>query len=305
MNSILVTGAAGLVGGAVVRRLASDGHAVVATDARKADQPDGVRFETIDLSDRPALAALHQQHAVHTVIHCGAISGPMVAADDPHRVLATNVGGTLNLAEAARKAGVRRFVALSSVSVYGDQTSLDPVTEAAPLNAIDVYGASKIAMEAVLRAYRYDLGLPAFVLRLASVYGPGRQTDCFIRDLIRNAADGSEMSLSPEEGFRRQFVHIDDVVHAIVRAAATGTVADFAYNIGGGEWLTEREVAALAALSLPHLRISAVPAPARSIDGYIGVLDYSRATAAFGYRPTIDIRHGIASYADYLAAKVH
>lgn len=302
-SSILVTGAAGLVGGAVVRRLASDGHAVVATDARMATPPGGVRFETTDLSDRPAVAALLQRHAVDVIIHCGAISGPMVAADDPHRVMATNVSGTLNLAEAARKTGVGRFVALSSVAVYGNQTSLDSVSEAAPLNATDVYGASKIAMEAVLRAYRYDLGLPAFVLRLASVYGPGRQTDCFIRDLIRSAADGSESSLSPEDGFRRQFVHIDDVVDAIVQAAATGTVLDFAYNIGGGEWLTEHEVAALAALALPRLRISAVPAPVRHIDGYMGVLDYSRATAAFGYSPVMDIRRGIASYADHIAAE--
>ena len=79
-----------------------------------------------------------QKHTIDTVIHCGAISGPMVAADNPHLVAAFNVGGTLNLAGAARKAGVSRFLALSSTSVYGLQATLNPVTEDTPLNATDI-----------------------------------------------------------------------------------------------------------------------------------------------------------------------
>ena len=249
---------------------------MIATDIRDANVPDGVRFEAADLTNQTAMAALLRSHAVDTVIHCGAISGPMVAADNPHLVAAVNVGGTLNLAEAARKAGVTRFLALSSTSVYGLQAALNPVTEAPPLNASDVYGASKVAMETILRAYRYDLGMPTIVLRIASVYGPGRTTDCFIRDFIRSAAAGTAISLFDEGGFRRQFVHIDDVARSIVQSASAASWNDFAYNIGGGEWLTERELAALVARILPRLQIAAVQAPARCIDGYMGPLDVSR-----------------------------
>jgi UDP-glucuronate 4-epimerase len=305
LKNILVTGAAGLVGAAVVRRLAADGQSLIATDMRDAKVPDGVRFEAADLTNQTAMAAVLLSHAVDTVIHCGAISGPMVAADNPHLVIAVNVGGALNLAEAARKAGVTRFIAMSSVSVYGDQKTLDPVTETTPLNATDVYGASKIAMETVLRAYRYDLGLPAIVLRLASVYGPGRQTDCFIRDMIRSAASGSAVSLFEEGGCRRQFIHVDDVARVIVQGIATPAWDDFAYNVGGGEWLTEREVATLAATALPRVEISDVPAAARYVDSHMGPLDFRRASAAFGYTPQIDLRHGIATYADHLAAQAH
>ena len=303
LKNILVTGAAGLIGAAVVRRLAADGQSLIATDMRDANAPDGVRFEAADLTNQTAMAALLRSHAVDTVIHCGAISGPMVAADDPHLVAAVNVGGTLNLAEAARKAGVSRFLALSSTSVYGLQATLNPVTEDAPLNATDVYGASKIAMEAILRAYRYDLGVPTIVLRIASVYGPGRTTDCFIRDLIRSAAAGTAIRLFDEGGFRRQIIHIDDVARGIVQSISAKVWNDFAYNIGGGEWLTERELAALAARILPRLQVAAVPAPVRCIDGYMGPLDFSRASA--GYAPQTDISQGIAPYAAHLAVEVY
>jgi UDP-glucuronate 4-epimerase len=302
---ICITGAAGLVGAAVVRRLAADEQPLIATDTRDAKVPHGVRFEAADLTNKAAMAALLRSHAIDTVIHCGAISGPMVAADDPHLVAAVNVGGTLNLAEVARLTGVTRFLALSSTSVYGLQATLNPVTEDAPLNATDVYGASKIAMEVILRAYRYDLGMPTIVLRIASVYGPGRTTDCFIRDLIRSAAAGTAISLFDEGGFRRQFIHIDDVARSIVQSISAESWNEFAYNIGAGEWLTERELAVLAARILPRLQVAAVPAPARCIDGYMGPLDFSRASAAFGYAPLTDMSQGITSYAAHLAVEVH
>jgi UDP-glucuronate 4-epimerase len=304
-KNILITGAAGLVGAAVVRRLAVDEQVLIATDIRDANVPEGARFEAADLTNQAAMAALLRNNAVDTVIHCGAISGPMVAADNPHLVASVNIGGTLNLAEAARKAGVKRFLALSSISVYGVQTTLDPVTEDAPLNANDVYGASKIAMEAILRAYRYDLGMPTIVLRIASVYGPGRTTDCFIRDLIRSAATGTAIELFEEGGLRRQFIHINDVVRGIVQSLSAGLWNDFVYNIGGGEWLTEREIAAVASPILPRLQIAATQAPARCIDGYMGPLEFRRASATFGYAPQTSLSQGIASYAAHLATAIH
>ena len=299
----LVTGAAGLIGRSVVRRMASEGRALIATDAHDAIAPTGVRHEVADLTDRAAVAALFQKYTVDTVIHCGAISGPMVAAGDPYRVMAVNVGGTLNLAEAARQAGVRRFLALSSIAVYGTQPNLAPVTEAAPLNATDVYGASKIAMEAILRAYRHDFDLPSVVLRIASVYGPGRTTDCFIRDFIRNSMTRTRLNIASDNQCRRQFVHIDDVVAAIVRASAAPRLSEFIYNISGGTWLTEREVAGIAATVLPELTLSNSDGPASCIDGFMGPLDYSRAAAAFDYKPTIELSTGIASYAAWLASE--
>jgi UDP-glucuronate 4-epimerase len=221
----------------------------------------------------------------------------MVAAGDPHQVMSVNVAGALNIAEAALRAGVERLIALSSAGVYGSQATLDPVREDAPLNATDTYGASKIAAETVLRAYRHDHGLPVIALRPSSVYGPGRITACFIRDMIDHAKRSDPLALAPEGACRRQFVHVDDVVAAILGALNAPRFDHFAFNINGGTWLSEQEIAALAAPALPGLRIASIAAPARCLDGEMGPLDTARAQAAFGYSPSIPLAEGVAAYA--------
>ena len=118
---ILVTGAAGLIGGQLVSRLAAEGADVIATDRRAAEAPPGAGWVTVDLTDAPSLLALMRDAQVRAVVHAGAISGPMVAAGNPHQVMSVNVGGTLNIAEAALRTGVERLIALSSAGVYGPQ----------------------------------------------------------------------------------------------------------------------------------------------------------------------------------------
>jgi nucleoside-diphosphate-sugar epimerase len=296
-DPILVTGAAGLIGGRLVSRLAADGADVIATDRRAAEAPPGVRWAAVDLLDAPALLSLMREAKVGAVVHAGAISGPMVAAGDPHQVMSVNVGGALNIAEAALRTGVERLVALSSAGVYGAQGTLDPVREDAPLNATDIYGASKIAAEAVLRAYRHDHGLPAIALRPSSVYGPGRTTACFIRDMIDHARRSDPLKLAPDGACRRQFVHVDDVVAAILGALNAPRFDHFAFNVSGGTWLSEQEIAARAAQVLPGLRIASIAAPACCLDGEMGPLDTARARAAFGFSPSIPLAEGIAAYA--------
>jgi UDP-glucuronate 4-epimerase len=265
-----------LIGGRLVSRLVADGVAVIATDQRAVETPPGARWATVDLLDGPALGALMREAKVGAIVHAGAISGPMVAAGNPHQVMSVNVGGTLNIAEAALRTGVERLVAL---------------------NATDIYGASKIAAETVLRAYRHDHSMPAIVLRPSSVYGPGRMTACFIRDMIDHARRGDPLALAPEGACRRQFVHVDDVVAAILGALNAPRFDHFAFNVSGGTWLSEQEIAARAAPVLPGLRIASIAAPARCLDGEMGPLDTARAQAAFGFSPSIPLAEGIAAYA--------
>src|SRR5213079_285443 len=143
---ILVTGAAGLIGRRVVEMLAADGRATRATDrARAVDET--IALEPADLTDGAAVDRLVTPDLAG-IIHCGAISGPMLGRDDPAGTIAINVGGTVNLLERARRhqlcrQGSGRFVFCSSVSAYGATPKVSLVPPSAPLAATEIYGASK------------------------------------------------------------------------------------------------------------------------------------------------------------------
>src|SRR5579859_3277780 len=110
---ILVTGAAGLVGHPVANRLARAGMTVIASDARTPDRPLDCPFIEVDLRDSASVFGLFERHDITEVVHGGAISGGLVAPNDPLLVMSVNVTGTILMAEAARLAKVERFIGLS------------------------------------------------------------------------------------------------------------------------------------------------------------------------------------------------
>jgi nucleoside-diphosphate-sugar epimerase len=294
---ILVTGAAGLVGNAVARRLAREGKPLIATDARTPDSPLGCPFIEADLRDPAATCGLFTDHDIRQVVHGGAISGSMVAPDDPLRVMSVNVTGTILMAEACRRARVERLIGLSSIGVYGDQPGIAPVREDAPRLGTDVYSCSKIAMESVLLGYRVNFALSAFVLRMSSIFGPARRTPCFIRALLEAADAGREMTVSTDTDHRRQFLYIDDAVEAIWLALSAPSIPEFAYNITGGTWLTEGEVIDAAKRAVPELKAKTGNVPPLGLDGRMGRLDTALAARDLGYAPGISLEEGIARYA--------
>ena len=300
---ILVTGAAGLVGLPVANRLVRAGMVVIGTDARTPDRALDCPFVEADLRDAAAVSALFEQYDITDVVHGGAISGGLVAPNDPLLVLSVNVTGTILVAEAARLAGVRRFLGLSSIGVYGDQPGTGPVPETARRLATDVYSCSKIAMEAVLYGYRESFGLPAFLLRMSSIFGPGRRTPCFIRGLLEAADEGRAVTVSADTDHRRQFLYVDDAVEAVWLALTTPEVPEFIYNITGGTWLTEGEVIAAAMRAVPSIKATTGDVPPLGLDGKMGPLDITLAARDLGYAPRIGIQEGIARYAAWRAAQ--
>jgi len=300
---ILVTGAAGLVGHPVANRLARAGMTVIATDARVPDRPLDCPFVEVDLRDSASVFSLFERHDIIEVVHGGAISGGLVAPNDPLLVMSVNVTGTILMAEAARLAKVKRFVGLSSIGVYGDQPGTGPVSETARCLATDVYSCSKIAMEAVLYGYRESFGLPAFLLRMSSIFGPGRRTPCFIRGLLEAADAGRAVTVSADTDHRRQFLFIDDAVEAVWLALTTPDVPEFTYNITGGTWLTEGEVIAAAMRAVPALQANTGDVPPLGLDGQMGPLDITLAARDLGYAPRTGIEEGIAQYAAWRAAQ--
>ncbi|MCO5082934.1 MAG: NAD(P)-dependent oxidoreductase [Rhizobiaceae bacterium] len=295
-ETVLLTGASGLIGRYVHRMLRERGDKVVAIDRIAGDD-----VLACDLSEVHRLHELGSEAAA--IIHCGAISGPMVARDNPYLIVQSNIVGTANVLELARVKGMRRVVYCSSVSAFGNTPAgLDLVPEDVVLKPTSVYGASKAAGEQLLEGYRQQHGVDSVSLRPGWVYGPGRTTDCAIRTMIEDAQAERPTSFPFGRDFYRQYVHVQDVADAILLALDAKELPRRSYTINGGTYLTLGDVAAIVRKVLPSARIEMGPG-GDPIDDMQARFDLSAAERDLGFRPRIGLEEGIRSYAGWLATR--
>lgn len=298
-RKVLVTGAAGLVGHATCLALKRDGIGFVGID-RVGGHVDGIDVMVADVADMQRLASLAAEHEIDAIIHCAAYSGPMVLADRPATVLSANIGSTVNLVELARVRSMGRFIYCSSVSAIGPVgTEGDAEFVLAPTSA---YGASKAASEAIVHAYKAQFGLDGVCLRFASVYGPRRTTDCVLRDMVCAAVRNRPFRQSTGGDFQHQYVHVDDVACALVRALLVPNLPRIAYMITGGTQISVTELGRLVADTLGNGDIEVGPGLEPRFDNQ-ALFDISPAERDFGYRPRITLTDGIRAYADAMRGR--
>ena len=255
-DGVLVTGAYGLIGHAVVERLRTKGRRVVATDRLEFPPADAAfEAEPMPVAGVGRLTAALKRHRVDTIVHAAGLSGPMLARERLRQMFCVNAGGTLDLYEAARRAGVRRVILLSSAAAYGRNTDA-LVNESAPLLGSDPYSASKVGAEAVARAYSARQGATSLILRPCWVYGARRRTDCILRRMVEDAVAGRATDLPYGQGFPRQFIHVSDVAAAVQAAVAVECSSLEVINLSDGSWPTLDEVGAQVRSQFPGARIT-------------------------------------------------
>ncbi len=296
---ILVTGAAGLIGASLVGTLRAGGYDVLGTDIA-VGPPGAGEIARCDLSRPEATAALANKGPFHTIVHCGAISGPMLARDRPDLILAANLSATANLLELARRGGAARFVYCSSTSVYGDLSRDGLIGEDQALHPKTVYGATKAAGELLVSSYAAQFAFSDISLRISTVYGPARRNFCAIRQLVAAAVAGEPARLAFGRDHYRQYVHVADVCGALRLAIETEQSAGLVCNLTGGSYLTLAEIAERVKAQFPALdyRISEEPDPAEDMHGEFSI---ERARRLLNYTPAISIDDGIADLARHLA----
>ncbi|UPY38750.1 NAD(P)-dependent oxidoreductase [Sediminicoccus sp. KRV36] len=299
-SPILVTGAAGLIGRRVTELLVQAGRAVIATDRAAPAQPLGCEFAAAELSDGMRLTALVARRPA-AILHCGGISGQMLAKDNPASILSINAGGTGTLLELARLFGVSRFVFCSSVHAYGDTPqAMDPVTEDAPLAAREVYGASKVAAEAALRAYALEHGIQACALRLGWVYGPRRTTPSLTARMVRDAAMGRAVTQVEHDGrYAVPLLHVEDAAAALLAALDAPQVLGRCYNIVGGPSQPFNAIAEMISAVRPNWRAEFTAG--KALPEYRQGHFCTRAAAQdLGWAPRVTPQQGLADYIGWL-----
>jgi nucleoside-diphosphate-sugar epimerase len=283
-NVTLVTGASGFLGKAVMKLLAEQRQRAIGLDPRPSDTTQVVD----DLSDRAKLAKLLSGENVTHIIHAGGVSGPMVLADDPLKVVTINVLGSLNLLYAAMDAGTRTFIYCSSAAALGSFHENTPVDENYPLRPNNTYSASKAAVEMVLRGLWGKISLDLCALRFTVIYGPGRETTYTVEEIVGAALAGKTARIAPMGDW--PYVYIDDAARAAVQACYANGRRQLSYFIAHPERVTPDDIAAAAAAAGKPVRIEIDRSRAKAERG---PLDVEPAERDFGFRAQVGHREGV------------
>ena len=300
---VFVTGAAGFLGSTLVDRLLERGAEVLGVDAfttnydpaRKRANLEGAlgrrAFRFVDCDLRTARLEPLLEGVTH-VVHLAALPGVRASWGEAFRDYAEhNVIGTQRLLESVRaRGGVERVVAASSSSIYGVPTRF-PTPEDEPPRPLSPYGVTKVATEALLRAYEASFGLSTVALRYFTVYGPRQRPDMGIHKFFEAARAGTPVPIYGDGTQTRDFTYVDDAVAATI-SALTRPARELAYNVGGGHRVALTElldaIAEVAGKPVERRHVDAQPGDPRDTSA-----DISRAARDLGYAPRTALLEGL------------
>jgi len=304
---VLVTGGAGYVGSVTVERLIEAGHDTWVLDdlstGHAAAVPAGATLLQATYADEEAVGRLLVGERIEAILHCAARSLVGESIREPAVYYRANVVGGVALLDAARRAGVERFVFSSTAAVYG-VPARTPITEAAPLDPINPYGESKRTFEGALRWYGSAYGLRSVALRYFNVAGASERNGedhdpetHLIPNLLAAAVSGRPVSLfgddydTPDGTPIRDYIHVEDLadahllaLEATAQPTPAGGSAAVSLNLGTGTGFSVRDVlgAAEAVIGQP---IPHVGGPRRAGDPPILVASAERAAEVLGWAP--------------------
>jgi UDP-glucose 4-epimerase len=282
---VLVTGGAGFIGRSVVAGFKAAGATVRVLDLSGNDQLTG------DLTD-PGVRDKAVTEDLTGIVHLAAITSVLGSLRQPAKVHQVNVEATAALLELARERGVPRFLMSSTNAVVGDVGDAT-IHEELPLRPLTPYGATKAAAEMLLSGYAGGYGLVTCALRLTNVYGPGMaHKDSLVPRIMRAVKAGTPLQVYGDGEQRRDFVHVDDVVAALLaawRRQVTGSVI-----VGSGKSVSVLDVIARAG------EVTGRPVKVEHVDPKPGempavVVSIDKARRVLGYEPSVDLAEGLTT----------
>ncbi len=283
---VLVTGASGFLGSWLGGRLQDRGHAVVGFDRLIRPEIELTTWYEGDITDLEALTAAIQ--GCQAVIHL-AVLPQYRSEQDPAADLQVNVLGTLQALRAARAVGIQRFLLASSSTVYGAAAGC--LAEDAPAQPLTPYGASKLAAETYCGLFARAYDLPTTILRFFQIYGrhdDGRLRITVEGQFLRAVLAGHPPTLLGDPNRAYDFVHVDDVLRALVLALEADLPPGLILNVGSGQATRLGDLAAwcceAAGIDQPPLLL---PGPDARPPHYA---DLTRAAHYLGYAPQHDLR---------------
>ena len=312
MPKALVTGFAGFIGSHLTERLLEKGYQVIGIDDFNDYYDVKIKEKNIeilksnksfslykpDIRDKDAVNEVFKKHSPEVVIHLAARAGVRPSLTDPILYEETNVLGTLNLLEAARINGIKKFVFGSSSSIYGECKNIPFKETELDLKPISPYGVTKLAGERHCFAYHHLYKMPIVCLRFFTVYGPRQRPDLAIHKFTKLIYEGKPIPVFGDGQYKRDFTYIDDILQ--------GIFASIDYDKTGFEIINLGESHTTSVVDLVKLLESAIGKkanidwqPDQPGDVPITYADVTKAKTLLGYKPTVKPEEGVKKFVEW------
>ncbi|WP_455372188.1 dTDP-glucose 4,6-dehydratase [Limibacillus halophilus] len=316
----IVTGGAGFIGSALVRKLAAAGEAVVTLDSLtyaghlqslgEALEAPNHHFERVDIRDAEAVRAVFQKYRPSAVMHLAAESHVDRSIDSPMDFVSTNVTGTVNLLQAAQElwsalpAGEKeafRFLQVSTDEVYGSLGPTGVFTEETPYQPNSPYSASKASSDHFARAWQRTFGLPVMISHCSNNYGPYQLPEKLIPVTILAGLEGRQIPIYGTGSNIRDWLHVEDHVEALELIVRKGTPGN-TYNIGADAETTNLDMAKAICACLDEFLEDSPHRPHEGLITFVQdrpghdlryAIDSSRMRDELGWRPRHSLQEGL------------
>ncbi len=314
--SILVTGGAGFIGSHLIEiLLSSSDQTIVCLDSfNDYYDPALKRANAAAFSDNPlvtlveddfcnleAMRKLLDEHSVEQVVHLGAYAGVRPSIDSPMVYQRNNIEGTLSLLEAVRSHPVKRFLLVSSSTVYG-RGAPAPFREDGPLGTpMSPYGATKRATELLGLCYHDLHDVPVVCLRPFSVYGPRLRPDLAMTIFTAAIHHGRTMPLYGDGTIRRDFTHVSDICAGLISALTAEEAVGQEINLGHSEPVEIRRLISLIEEALGKKAVIDQQ-PEKPGDMPITYADLTKAERILGYKPKVAMEEGVPEFVEWFCA---
>jgi dTDP-glucose 4,6-dehydratase len=315
---VLITGGAGFIGSAVVRRAIADGHQVVNLDkltysaslenVASVAADSGYAFEQADICDEAAVRAIFARHKPDAVMHLAAESHNDRAIEGPLDFVRTNVMGTAVLLEAARahwnalpddRKGAFRFHHVSTDEVFGALGEDGEFTESTPYDPNSPYSSSKAGADHLARAWARTYGMPVVLTNCSNNYGPFQFPEKLIPTVITRALEGKSIPVYGDGRQVRDWLHVDDHAEALLLVLQKGRLGE-TYCIGGDA--TKRNIEVIRMLCEHLDRMAPANTPHADKIAFVTdrpghdfryAIDASKLEAELGWKPRIPLLEGL------------